>query len=319
VRTGLHALRATRHPGLLALLEVARCGQREIRTTDVAFRLGPRINAAGRLDSAHLALDLLLCDDAERARQLAKDLDVGNRVRQKIERNQAEEAFARAEAALRETDVPALVLADAAWHPGVIGIVAARVAETFRKPAALVSLEGDEARGSARSFGGVRLHEALDLCADHLLTHGGHAYAAGFTLKADRFGAFREAFLRAVAAQGAAEPETKEVDAELPLEAIHVPLAREIDSMRPFGASNREPLFCAYGLRLAGRPRRTGADGEHLVFYAATERTSLRAVAFKQAAKEPLLGGRFDLAFVLRLSEGPEPLEMHVREIAVSC
>lgn len=316
VQSGLRALGATRHAGLRALLEVSRVDGRPVRTTDVAFRLGPRLNAAGRLDSAHVALDLVLCEDGERAKELAQRLDAGNRERQRIEREQAEAALARAARVVQERDAPALVLGDAAWHPGVIGIVAARVAETFHRPVALVAIEGGEGRGSARSFGGVRLHEALDRCADHLLTHGGHAFAAGFTMRADRLDAFREAFEAAVRGQAADGPGPLEVDAELPLEAIHAPLAQEIELLRPFGAGNREPLFCAYGLRAAGRPRRTGADSGHLVFYAATDRTSVRAVAFGQADREPLLAGRFDLAFVLRtVADGPEPVEIHVRDI----
>jgi single-stranded-DNA-specific exonuclease len=316
VSSGLRALGATRHAGLRALLDVSRCDGREVRTTDVAFRIGPRLNAAGRLDSAHAALDLVLCEEPSRAKELALRLDAGNRERQRIEREQSDEALARAAREVGRRDAPALVLADAAWHPGVIGIVAARVAETFRRPVALVALEGGQGRGSARSFGGVRLHEALDRCADHLLTHGGHAFAAGFTMRAESVDAFRGAFEDAVRGQATAFPGAMDVDAELPLEAIHAPLAREIDLLRPFGAGNREPLFCAYGLRAAGRPRRAGSDSGHLVFYAATDRTSVRAVAFGQAGQEPLLDGRFDLAFVLRpAAEGPEPVEIHVREI----
>jgi single-stranded-DNA-specific exonuclease len=318
VALGLRALAATRHPGMRALLEVSRCRDSRVQPSDVAFRIGPRINAAGRLRSAHLALDLLLCDDAAESTRLARSLDEGNRERQQVERGQAEEAYAMAEASLAEADAPALVLADPGWHAGVIGIVAARVAETYHKPAALITIEGEEARGSARSFGGVRLHEALDACRDQLLTHGGHAYAAGFTLRADRIDAFREAFQEAVARQDGAAPGPREVDAELPLEALSVPLAREIEMLQPFGHGNDEPLFCARGLKLAGRPRRMGQGERHLAFHAATERTSVRAVAFGQADKESLLGDRFDLAFVLRTANGPDPYEIHVREIAPS-
>ncbi|MHC4547255.1 MAG: single-stranded-DNA-specific exonuclease RecJ [Planctomycetota bacterium] len=312
VALGLRALAATRHPGLRALLQVSRCADRPVRTSDVAFRLGPRINAAGRLASAHRALELLLCEDPDQAAQLAAELDEGNQKRQRIEREQAAEAFVEAE---RRRDAPALVLSHDGWHPGVIGIVAARVAETFEKPAALITVEGDAARGSARSFTGVRLHEALDQCAAHLLTHGGHAKAAGFTLRPERIEPFREAFLAAVAAQGSAPAGPREVDAELPLDAVSLPLAAEFESLRPFGTGNEEPLLCAFDVRAAGRPRRTGPGDRHLTFYAATDRTSIRAIAFNQADFEPLLQGRFDLAFVLRRRAGPEAVEIHVREI----
>lgn len=312
VALGLQALSATRHAGLRALLEVARCAGRPVRSHDVAFRIGPRINAAGRLGSADLALELLLCDETDRAKPLATRLDAGNRERQRVEREQAEEAFAQAERAA--PDAPALVLSGEGWHPGVIGIVAARVAETYDKPAALIAVDGDEARGSARSFSSVRLHEALDLCADHLLSHGGHAKAAGFTLDPTRIDAFRAAFLKAVAAQGPEPAAPREVDAELPLDAVSLPLAAEIETLRPFGTGNAEPVFCAFGVHAAGRPRRTGADERHLVFHAATDRSSVRAIAFGRAGDESLLEGRFDLAFVLRRRPGAEP-ELHVREI----
>jgi len=315
VSLGLRALGVTQQPGMRALLDVSRCRGAHVRPADVAFRIGPRINAAGRLGSAHLALDLLMCDDPEEAARLARLLDEGNRERQLVERAQAEEAYAMAEESLLDTQIPALVLSDANWHAGVIGIVAARVAETYHKPAALITIEGENARGSARSYGGVRLHEALNACSHLLLTHGGHAYAAGFTLRADAIDAFRTAFQAAVTQQGNGEPGPREVDAELPLEALSLPLAREIELLQPFGHGNDEPIFCAHGLQLAGKPRRMGQGEKHLAFHAATERTSVRAIAFGQADKEPLLRDRFDLAFVLRTGNGAEPYEIHVREI----
>jgi single-stranded-DNA-specific exonuclease len=312
VALGLQALSATRHAGLRALLEVARCAGRPVRTHDVAFRIGPRINAAGRLGSADLALDLLLCEEADRAKTLASRLDASNRERQRIERKQSEEAFAQAERGA--PDDPALVLSGVGWHPGVIGIVAARVAETYDKPAALIAIDGDDARGSARSFGAVRLHEALERCSAHLLTHGGHAKAAGFTLSPQSVDPFRAAFLAAVAAQGSAPEAPREVDAELPIDAVSMPLIAEIDTLRPFGAGNTEPLFCAFDVHAAGRPRRTGPGERHLAFHAATDRSSVPAIAFGRAGDEALLEGRFDLAFVLRRRQGAEP-EIHVREI----
>jgi single-stranded-DNA-specific exonuclease len=316
VAMGLKALTATRHPGLRALLEVSRCTTRPVSPTDIAFKLGPRINAAGRLHSAQRALDLFLCEDPAEAATLAAKLDAGNRERQQIEREQAEEAYSRAEAIMKAGDeISALVLDDPSWHPGVIGIVAARVSEQYRKPAALIAAEGGDARGSARSFGHVRLHEALDACSHLLRTHGGHASAAGFTLPTERIPAFREAFMAAVAEQGEEEPAPREVDAELPLDAVSAPLASEIQMLQPFGTGNEEPVFCAFGVSAAGRPRRLGAEDRHLSFYAATDRTSVRAIAFNQGHKEHLVNGRFDISFLLRRREGPEEVELVVREI----
>jgi single-stranded-DNA-specific exonuclease len=315
VRMGLRALAETRHAGLRALLEISRCAGRAVRAQDVGFRIGPRLNAAGRIGSADLALELLLCDDSERAARLAEELEAGNRERQRIEKEHTEEALALATRDL-EFDPPALVLARAGWHPGVIGIVAARVAETCDRPAALIAIEGEQGRGSARSFGDVRLHEALEGCAAHLLSHGGHAKAAGFTLPADRVAAFKDAFQAAVAAQGGGARGPRAVDAELPLDALTAPLLKEIELLEPFGPGNEEPLFCAFGVRAAGEPRRFGPAERQLAFYAATDRSSVRATAPVGLFPEEALGGTFDLAFFVRRREGGgEPVEIRVREL----
>ncbi|HEX5139152.1 MAG TPA: single-stranded-DNA-specific exonuclease RecJ [Planctomycetota bacterium] len=315
VSIGLRALAVSKHAGIRALLEVARCAGRPVYARDVGFKIGPRINAAGRIGSAEAALELFLCDDADRAKTLADALETGNRERQRIEREHAEEAMALAERAMA-ADPPALVLAREGWHPGVIGIVAARVAETFDRPAALVAIENGQGRGSARSFGTVRLHEALERCDAHLLSHGGHAKAAGFTLRAECLDAFREAFLLAVAAQGAAAAGPKPVDAELPIDAITGPLAAELALLEPLGAGNEDPVFCAFDVRAAGEPRRLGPTESQLVFYAATDRSSVRATAPFGLFPEEALKGRFDISFVVRKREGSgEPAEIRIREL----
>jgi single-stranded-DNA-specific exonuclease len=315
VAMGLPALAASRHPGFQALLDVARCTGRTLYARDVGFRIGPRINAAGRIGSAEAALELLLSDDPARAKVLAEELEAGNRERQRIEREHTEEALLLAEREMARNP-PALVLAGEGWHPGVIGIVAARVAETFDRPAALVAIENGQGRGSARSFGETRLHEALDRCGAHLLTHGGHAKAAGFTLRAEEVGAFRDAFLKAVAAQGGAAAGPKLVDAELPIDALTGPLAREITMLEPFGAGNEDPVFCAFDVRAAGEPRRTGPGENQLVFYAATDRSSVRATAPSGLFPEEALVGRFDIAFHVRRRGGlGEPCEIRIREL----
>jgi single-stranded-DNA-specific exonuclease len=315
VSMGLRALVGSPHAGIRALLEVARCAGRPVRARDVGFKIGPRINAAGRIGSAGAALELFLCDDPERAKVLADSLEAGNRERQRIEREHAEQAMALAERAMAE-DPPALVLSGEGWHAGVIGIVAARVAETYDRPAALVAIENGQGRGSARSFGTVRLHEALERCDAFLLSHGGHAKAAGFTLDAKNLGAFREAFLAAVAAQGGAAAGPKPVDAELPIDAITGPLASELELLEPFGSGNEDPVFCAFDVRAAGEPRRTGPSENQLVFFAATDRSSVKATAPLGLFPEAALKGRFDIAFVVRKREGPgEPVEIRIREL----
>lgn len=314
VAIGLKALNATKHAGLRALLKVARCDQRVVQPRDIGFRVGPRINAAGRLDSAQLAYDLLVCEDPEVAAALAEKLDACNRERQRIEKGQAAQAFEQAEALMAERDPAALVLFHPDWHPGVIGIIAARVTETFQRPAALVTTENGEARGSARCFGKTLLHEALEGASSVLRSHGGHAKAAGFTMDPANVDAFRELFEQAVTDQAHVVDPTVPVDAELPIDALSAPLAGEIASLAPFGAAHSEPVFAAYGVRVAGRPRRRGAQEQHIGFIARTKRSSVRAIAFGQAEKEPLLRGAIDMAYVLRERDDGDRYEIHVRE-----
>jgi single-stranded-DNA-specific exonuclease len=161
----------------------------------------------------------------------------------------------------------------------------------------------------------VRLHEALTASTEHLISHGGHALAAGFTVHPDKIDAFRKSFVDAIRAQSSGDHLPSIVDAEVPIDQIHPSLAAEIALLQPFGCDNREPVFCARGVRVAGKPRRVGADGQHLVFFAAGERSSWRAVAFKQAQQAPLLRGPVDLAFTLRQRDDGEGVELHVREI----
>jgi len=315
VSMGLRALAGSKHAGIRALLEVARCADRPVRARDVGFRIGPRINAAGRIGSAETALELFLCDDPARAKELADALEAGNRERQRIEREHTEEALALAEKEMRR-DPPAFVLGREGWHPGVIGIVAARIAETYDRPAALVAIENGQGRGSARSFGATRLHEALERCGAHLISHGGHAKAAGFTLDARNLDAFRAAFLEAVLQQGAAPGGPKAVDAELPIDALTGPLAAEIAMLEPFGSGNEDPIFCAFDVRAAGEPRRVGVNENYVVFYAATDRSSVRATAPIGLFPEEALKGRFDISFFVRKREGPgEPCEIRIREL----
>jgi single-stranded-DNA-specific exonuclease len=278
------------------------------------FILGPRVNAGGRVGEAGLGARLLATDDAAEAAMLAARLDAFNTERRLIEQRVLAAAIEKVE---REAaPAPLVFVADEGWHPGVIGIVAARVAETCDRPAALIAIEGEQGRGSARSFGDVRLHEALEGCAAHLLSHGGHAKAAGFTLPADRVAAFKDAFQAAVAAQGGGARGPRAVDAELPLDALTAPLLKEIELLEPFGPGNEEPLFCAFGVRAAGEPRRFGPAERQLAFYAATDRSSVRATAPVGLFPEEALGGTFDLAFFVRRREGGgEPVEIRVREL----
>src|SRR3954468_24821645 len=191
VRDGLRALAATRRPGLRALMRVAKVDPGALDARSIGFRLAPRINPAGRMPRADAGLELLLTEDEGRAAQIASELDAWNAERRHTETR----ILFAAEAQVAETgDAPAYVLAGDGWHPGVIGIVASRIAERHHRPCVLIALDGAEGTGSGRSIPAFDLLGGLDACAGHLLRHGGHRAAAGCSIAREDVGRFRAAF-----------------------------------------------------------------------------------------------------------------------------
>ena len=182
VREGLLALAATKRPGLRALMAVAHCDPGAVDARSCGFRLAPRINAAGRLHRADAGLELLLTDDDERAAAIADELDHANSERRHVEQRILFEAEGQV---AQQGDAPAYVLAGDGWHPGVVGIVASRVAERHGRPCVVIALDGEQGTGSGRSIPAFDLLGGLDACAAHLLRHGGHRAAAGCTIRRD--------------------------------------------------------------------------------------------------------------------------------------
>src|SRR5690606_5103639 len=244
VRAGLRRLSSAERPGIRALKRAAGMeAGAEVGAGQVAFRLAPRINAAGRLDDARRAVELLLTEDGGRAESLARQLDAANAERQSIERSLLEEAVAQAEGRRSK----ALVVAGEGWHPGVIGIVASRLVERFRRPAVVIGFDPETGvgRGSGRSIGGFDLHAALARCADLLEGYGGHKQAAGLTIAREAVPAFAEAFSRVAEESfdpAAAEPVCV-VESVLRPADIDEPLCEAIAALGPFGAGNPEPVL----------------------------------------------------------------------------
>jgi len=286
-RWGLLSLQGTRHPGLEALLGVCGLLRRTLTAEDVGFQLGPRLNAAGRLGSAHLALELLLCDDGGSARQLAVKLDSMNVERRAIEGRLLEEALEQAEASFRDAEAhPFLVLAGQGWHQGVAGIVAARLAERFARPALVIGLDGEAGRGSARSVPGFDVLRAMEGGAAHMRAFGGHADAAGCEVAADRVDALREAICARTREMlgGGGHPDGELlIDYDLPLGRMTPELMREIDRLEPFGRGNERPVLLSSDLRLAEQPRVIGKDERHLAIRVRKGEVVYRALAFGKA------------------------------------
>jgi len=254
---GLEALRNAVNPGLKALLELAQVSGRPLTSSEVAFRIAPRINAAGRMDIASDVIELFSVKDATRAREIATKLDKLNSERQEEERRilQAIDSRFLDDPTLR--DAFCIVIDGDAWHRGVIGITATRIVERYCRPTIVISREGDEAHGSGRSIKGFHLLNALESCADLFARYGGHAHAVGFSMLADRIPDLRthlDQYARARLTLADFEP-TLDVDAELSLKEITPELFQALRQLEPFGVGNPEPVFIARNVRLTASPR----------------------------------------------------------------
>jgi single-stranded-DNA-specific exonuclease len=291
VAAGMRELAQRRRPGLQALMELAELGTEPPSTIDVSFRITPRLNAAGRLGEAQLALDLLLAPDEATGRQLAQALDEVNRERQRIQALVWQEALAEAEG--RAADA-ALVVGAEGWHHGVVGIIAAKLVEHYRRPAVVVGFKEGQGRGSARTIDGFNLYTALGACREHLTVFGGHAAAAGMSLTLERLPAFRSAFVASAAAHftaGRATPAV-EVDAEADLGELDLAQAEELGRLGPFGAANAEPLLAIAGL-VARATRVVG--GKHLQLTLSRGAAVGDAIAFGMADRDPGEGSAVDV------------------------
>jgi single-stranded-DNA-specific exonuclease len=268
VRRGLAEVRRARRAGIRALLEAAKCEPTQLDEGDLAFRLAPRINAAGRLYRADAGVELFLTEDEGRAAEIAAELSRANSERRATER----QVDAAAEAARRELpeelrEARGLVLAGEGWHPGVIGIVASRLAERHHRPVVVISLDGEGGgRGSGRSIPGFDLLAGLEACSDHLTGFGGHRAAAGLELRAESVDAFRTAF--AAHAASVLEPEdlrrTERIDAMVGGADLGLDLAEELQRLAPFGMGNPGVRLLVPSARV--RDVRTMGEGKHARF-----------------------------------------------------
>jgi single-stranded-DNA-specific exonuclease len=261
--SGLAALSAARAPGLRALLgESGIAPTAAPESEDVAFRVAPRLNAAGRLDTAELALSLFEERHAGRAAEIARELSRRNAERQSIERRVVAEARARIEKAGGPGDT-VIVEADPAWHRGVLGIAASRLAREYHRPALLFGFHGDRAVGSGRSIPGVPLHDTLQALAPFFSEFGGHDQAVGGALPADRFEAFRDAARAHFAARLRPEnlERVEEADLDLPLEEVSEELLAELLALAPHGMGNPRPVFHCAETEFEGEPSPLGEHG----------------------------------------------------------
>ncbi|MCC8166422.1 MAG: single-stranded-DNA-specific exonuclease RecJ [Planctomycetes bacterium] len=315
-------------PGISALLDICRLGTSDLTARGIAFSLSPRLNAAGRMGNADLALELLVEDDPVRARDLAEQLDRQNTERQALCQEILEEASKEAEHTHDVVNDAAILVARSGWHEGVIGIVAGRLSEIYGKPAAVISFPTgqDKGRGSARSINGLNLYQAMANSREHLLTFGGHELAAGFTVAQASVEQLKKSFFRECAMQIKEHNITRtlDIDLEIRLADVNFRLVEEMELLRPVGQGNPEPKFLARGVKAAGSIQLMGAQRQHFHFNVAHGGMAYRAVVFnnlpllavlESAGRRPL-----DIVFspALNTFYSPPRLELRIEDIRLS-
>jgi single-stranded-DNA-specific exonuclease len=316
LRRGLVELAGSTRPGVAALKQVSSIPAGDVTAGQVGFRLGPRINAAGRVDYGIKVVELLTTESADVALRIARELDEHNSERRGLEAQVLEQALAQATAAFDGGKRRSLVLAGEGWHPGVIGIVASRIVERFYRPTVVIGFDNGTGKGSARSIRGFHLVDGFRRCAEHLEKFGGHEYAGGLSIRADRLEPFAEAF-ESVARQALGSGDLNpllEIDAALRFGQVGFPLLRELEVLKPFGIGNPEPLFMTSQVEV--RERKIFSAG---VRYKLRDNgCTIGAVVFGAGVDYPgIPGEKIDVAYRLSENEwnGSSAVELRIVDL----
>jgi single-stranded-DNA-specific exonuclease len=325
VALGLADLPRAVNPGLRALIEIAGCGEdSEMTAYDLGFRIGPRINAAGRMDAARAVVELFDAKSKEEARRLAEHLDTRNRERKEAQREIFKRAVEEFEGgAERESQTHAAVIAGDGWHRGVIGLAASKIAERLNRPCVVISLDGDVGHGSARSIEAYHLFDGLTACRDLLEKFGGHSHAAGLSIRRGQIPEFRRR-LNEHAASCLTEQDlvpTLNIDAEVRPRELSFQLSQELGALEPFGAGNPRPVFATRGFRVMSEPQ--VIKEQHLKLRVAGEdNRPLEAIwwrGLEESEQVPRANQRIDLAYELEVNRwnGEIKLQLNVRDMKI--
>lgn len=319
VSCGLKMLNETKRPGLLALIEVAGLTGQKITSGHIGFQLAPRINAGGRLALAAQGVELLTTRSMERARAIAAQLERENTQRRELEMEIFKAADEQVQQEIDFLRDRAIVVCGPGWNPGVIGLAASRLVEKYRWPVILLSQEGDTCVGSARSIPGVNIHAALVGCgAEMFVRFGGHAQAAGMTIKAEKLQEFKDTLNRVLRAQ--TEPETyipmEEYDLELELSELSEQLVDSFEALQPTGFGNPSPVFCLRGVTPMDM-RRVGKEGAHLKLRLADGDEVRDAIAFRMGEMAQGMPEKVDVLFSpsINLFRDERVVQCEVRKI----
>ncbi|PYS69895.1 MAG: single-stranded-DNA-specific exonuclease RecJ [Acidobacteria bacterium] len=325
VALGLSDLPRARNHGLRALIDIAGCGDDgEMTAYDLGFRIGPRINAAGRMDAARAVVELFDVKEKEEARRLAEHLDTRNRERMEAQReifNRAVEEFESG--ADRESQTHAAVIAGDGWHRGVIGLAASKIAERLNRPCVVISLDGEIGHGSARSIEAYHLFDGLTACRDLLEKFGGHSHAAGLSIRRDRIAEFRRR-LNEHAASCLTEDDlipALYIDAELTPRDLGFQLSQDLGALEPFGAGNPRPVFITRGWRVMNEPQIL--KEQHLKMrVAGDDNRPFEAIWWRgveEVEATPRMNQRIDLAYDFEANryQGDIRLQLNVKDMKV--
>ncbi len=299
---GLRQIRNTRFAGLNALIEASGLGGEKINAESVGFVLAPRLNACGRMGHAADAVRMLTDAGPDEAVDIAQRLASLNRERQRTERSIFDHARRLADdTGQTRDDHRVIVLADPAWHPGVVGIVCSRMVEAFGRPTILMQRQGDACKGSARSIDGYSIYAGLEACRDFLQSFGGHEYAAGLAIESDRIVPFREALKQHANDRITIDHLTPamRIDCDAALDELTVETVERLARLSPFGRGNPKPRLLLRNLRINGAPRQMGANGRHLDFLVKSNGRTSRAVWWNAASMAPQMASGSDVDLVV--------------------
>lgn len=314
---GLAQLRQNPRPGIQGFLGALK---KPVNITDLVFKVAPRINAAGRMDHALVAVDLLRSKDPTEVKKIAEAIEQFNTERRATDERITKEALDQIKQR-KEESFPATVVFAEDWHKGVVGIVASRLIENYYRPTVVLTRSGENYAGSVRSIKGFNVYEALEACKDHMIQFGGHKYAAGLTLKENQLTHFKTAFEKQVEESILPELRTPVIlyDLAIPIEEVNHKLYRIVEQMAPFGPKNMRPVFCSTNCVDSGQSKVVGKDQSHLRLSVQTPNGPLIGIGFSMAKHYDYIksGGPFDLLYTLDENEwnGSVSLQLKIKAI----
>lgn len=316
-KLGLKLVEVTRNIGLRTLIQTI--GFKEINSTAISFGVAPRINACGRMGHQQEALDLFLCDDINKAKEIATRLNAFNQARQAKEKAICEQVVEQIEAG--EKDKTCIILGHEDWHHGIIGIVSSKVTEMYFKPSILICFEGDEGKGSGRSIPGFDLHEALMKCSDTIEKFGGHSMAIGITVKKDKFEDFKQEFEEYAKSCNISEiVPVVQIDEEVNLKDICMDDVKSLKLLEPFGEANKMPIFLFKNLKI--NSIRALSEGKHLKLNLKSDSYMIDAIGFNmgELANQYLLDDKVDVVGSLDINKfnGNENMQITIKDIRKS-